>query len=445
MADFIVKEMSVFRDRPPKIAIIGAASSSFSDILQELITCPELDGAELALVDIDAEGLGIMTRLGQRMCREWGKRTTVVGTGDRGEVLAGSDFVLTVIAAGGVTTWRQDEEIPARHGFYGCSVDTIGPGGLFRGLRLIPAMIDICRDVERLAPDAWVINYSNPMTAICRAIRKTTAAKIVGLCTAGYLPRQIARQMEIDESRIDVISAGVNHCMWAVRIIVDGIDQTESWKALVRDKQGDDYARSSVELMDVLDVWPMPGANHVAEFFPYFYGPGDDGRDDGRYPYRSGHDFDERLVRDAERRQKLKSQGEGTEELAPPPADESASEAIKILLSIWNNGRTRHYANVENNGAVPNLPPESILEIPVIADASGIRGLEVGPLPASVVGYVSGRSAFFELLADAAIGRSKKIALQCLLNDITTHSIVDARNCVDEMFEAQAQFLPGFE
>jgi len=435
----------MFRSRHPKIAIIGAASSSFSNILQEMITCPELDGARLALVDLDAEGLEIMTKLGQRMCKEWGKKTTVVGTTDRTEVLPDADFVLTLIAVGGVTTWRQDEEIPAKHGFFGCSVDTIGPGGLFRGLRLIPPLIDVCRDIERLCPSAWVINYSNPMTGICRALRKTTNVNIVGLCTAGYLPSQIARQMGIDAQRIDVISAGVNHCMWALRIIVDGEDCTEQWKALVREKQANDYYRSSVELMDIFDVWPMPGANHVAEFFPYFYGPGNDGRDDGRYPYRSGHDFDERLEKDAQRRAQLKAQGEGTEELGAPPAEESASEAIKMLLSIWNNGRTRHYANVENGGAVPNVPPEAILEIPVIADASGIRALDVGPLPKSVVGFVGARSAFFELLADAAIHKSKKIALQCLLNDINTLSIVHARECIEEMFEVQKEFLPGYE
>ena len=434
----------MFRSRQPRIAIIGAASSSFSDILQELITCPDLDGADLALVDIDAEGLQIMTGLGQRMCADWGKKTRVVGSTEREAVLGGCDFVLTVIAVGGVGTWRQDEEIPARHGFYGCSVDTIGPGGLFRGLRLIPSMIAFAQDVERLCPHALIINYANPMTAICRAVRRTTGARIVGLCTAGYLPRQIARQMEIDESRVDVVSAGVNHCMWALKIIVDGADRTEAWKALIRDKQGNDYYRSSVELLDALDVWPMPGANHVAEFFPYFYGPGDDGREDGRYPYRSGHDFDQRLQQDRERRQRLAAQAAGEISLGAPPAAESASEAIKPLLSIWNNSRTRHYANVQNDGSVPNMAPEAILEIPVLADASGVRALAVGNLPDSVVGYVQARTAFFELMATAAIQKSRRVALQCLLNDINTHSIVRARACVDEMFEAQREFLPGY-
>ena len=432
------------RSRQPKIVIIGAASSSFSGILEEILSVPDLGGAQLALVDIDAEGLDIMTRLGQRMCREWKKKTTVVGTTDRAKVLGGADFVLTLIAVGGVKTWRQDEEIPAKHGFYGCSVDTVGPGGLFRGLRLIPPLIDVCRDVERLCPNAWVINYSNPMTAICRAIARTTGVNIVGLCTAGYLPRQISRVLEIDPERVDVISAGVNHCMWALRIVVDGEDFTAKWHDLMREKQAKGWSRSSVELLDMLGVWPMPGANHVAEFFPWFYGPADDGREDGRYPFREGHDFDERLKKDAERRAKLKAQGDGTEPLGTR-SEESASEAIKMLISIWNNGRTRHYANVTNGGTVPNVPPEAVLEVPVIADASGVRALEVGPLPESVVGFVRSRCAFFELLADAAIQRSRKIALQCLLNDTNTTSFVHARACIDEMFEVQGEDLPGYK
>ncbi|GAG33701.1 unnamed protein product, partial [marine sediment metagenome] len=244
--------------------------------------------------DIDAEGLEIMTRLGRRMAEEWGRKTTVMGTLDRREALAGADFVLTTIAVGGVKTWRQDEEVPAKHGYYGHSVDTVGPGGLFRGLRLIPPMIEICRDIEEICPDAWVVNYSNPMASICRAVRKATSVKIVGLCTAGFLPRQVARYLDIAPDRVEVISVGVNHWVWVLKILVDGEDFTQQFETKMRKEQADGYVRSSVELMEIFGCWPLPGANHVAEFFPYFYGPEDDGRDDRRYPFRKGHDFDER-------------------------------------------------------------------------------------------------------------------------------------------------------
>ncbi len=433
------------RPRRPKIVVIGAASSSFSGLLADLIGTDELDGAELALVDIDGAGLEVMAALGQRMAREWHRRTTVVGSTDRREVLAGADFVLTTIAVGGVKTWRQDEEIPAKHGYHGCSVDTVGPGGLFRGLRLIPPLIDICRDIEDLCPDAWMINYSNPMAAICRAVEKATDVKVVGLCTAGFLPRQVARYLDIDADRVAVISAGVNHWVWALKILVDGEDVTDRFKEKMRTERAEGYTRSSVELMEIFGPWPFPGCNHVAEFFPYFYGPGDDGREEeGRYPFRKGHDFDERLKMETELRAKLKAQAQGAEPIGHKP-EESAGEAVRMVLSVWHDRRTLHYANVRNDGLVTNLPDHAVVEVPVIADAAGIRGLHVGPLPDSVVGLVQARCAFYELLADAALERSRHIALQCLAADPLTFSLPKARACIEEMFQVQAEFLPGYQ
>ncbi len=433
------------RPRRPKIVVIGAASSSFSGLLADLVGTDELDGAELALVDIDAAGLEVMAALGQRMARQWHRRTTVVGSTDRREVLAGADFVLTTIAVGGVKTWRQDEEIPARHGYHGCSVDTVGPGGLFRGLRLIPPLIDICRDIEELCPDAWMINYSNPMAAICRAVDKATDVNCVGLCTAGFLPRQVARYLDIDADRVAVISAGVNHWVWALKILVDGEDVTAEFNQKMRTERAEGYTRSSVELMEIFGPWPFPGCNHVAEFFPYFYGPGDDGREeDGRYPFRKGHDFDERLKMETELRAKLKAQAEGAEPIGHKP-EESAREAVRMILSVWHDRRTLHYANVRNDGLVTNLPDHAVVEVPVIADAAGIRGLHVGPLPDSVVGLVQARCAFYELLADAALNKSRHVALQCLAADPLTFSLPKARACIEEMFEVQAEFLPGYQ
>ncbi|KKL92469.1 hypothetical protein LCGC14_1884370 [marine sediment metagenome] len=432
------------RTAKPKIVVIGAASSSFSGLLSDLVGSKDLDGAELALVDIDETGLEIMTALAKQMAKQWKRKTTVTGTPDRAEALADADFVLTTIAVGGVRTWRQDEEIPAKHGFYGHSVDTVGPGGLFRGLRLIPPMIDICRDVERLCPNAWVINYSNPMPGVCRAVQKATDAKIVGLCTAGFLPKQAAKYLEIEPDRVEVISAGVNHWVWTLKVLVDGEDITEEFNRKMLDGLGGEYVRSSRELLEIFGCWPFPGANHVAEFLPYFYGTEDDGRGDEWYPFRKGHDFDKRVKMETEQRAKLKAQAEGAEPLGHEP-EESAGEAIRMLQSMWYNRRTLHYANVANEGLVTNLPAEAIVEIPAIADVTGIRGLKVGPLPAGVVGLVQARCAFYELLADAGINRSKHLALQCLMADTLTTSIPRAKACIDEMFQVQAEFLPGYE
>jgi len=412
--------------------------------MQEMILSPDLDGSELVLADIDRPGLEVITRLGRRMAGEWGKKTTVTGTPDRRKALKGADFVITVIAVGGVRTWRQDEEIPAKHGFFGHSVDTVGPGGLFRGLRLIPPLVEICHDVEDLCPEAWVINYSNPMSAVCRAIRKATKVKVAGLCTASYLPGQIARAMGVDEERVDVISAGVNHCVWALKILVDGKDATQDFKNLMRRKlHRGMYAYSSLELMEAFGAWPMPGANHVAEFFPYFYGDQKDGRSLKRYPFRKGHDFSQRLREDRALRRKLTAQAEGKAPLGHK-AHESGGAAIKLLTSIWHDRRTRLYANVQNDGVVPNLPDYAIVEVPVIAGAAGVRALQAGPLPDSLVGLVQARVAFAELLAQAAIEKSGHVALQCLLADTNTTSLSRARACVNEMFRTQAEFLPGY-
>ncbi len=432
------------RGRPPKIVVVGAASSSFSGLLADIVSCGEIEGAELALVDIDADGLDIMIRLGRRMADEWNRNITVVGSTDRTKILAGADFVLTTIAVGGMATWRQDESIPRKHGYYGHSVDTVGPGGLFRGLRLIPPLIDVCRDVERLAPLAWVINYSNPMAAVCKAIADTSRVNVVGLCTAGYLPGQIARLLDIDEQRIEVVSAGVNHCVWAMRVFVDGLDITTDIHEKIRLSHKGKYYGSSVELLDLFGVWPMPGANHVAEFFPYFYGPGADGREAAdKYPFRSGHDFDAELKQAVEQREKLAQQASGDVPLGHQPL-ESGREAVRMLVSIWTGRRTRHYANIANSGLVDNLPSGTVIEAPVIADWAGIRGLHVGPLPDSVAGLVAARCAYNDLLAKAAVTRSKRVALQCLMADPLTVSIPDARACVDEMFAAQAEFLQEY-
>lgn len=433
------------RNHPAKITIVGAGSSSFSSLLGELVACRELDGARLSLVDPDTDALDVMERLGRRMARQWGRKTRVSAYDERRKALADADFVITLVAVGGTKTWRQDQEIPERYGYQGHACDSTGPGGLFRGLRLIPPLIDVCRDVEEVCPRALVINYSNPMTAVCRALRKTTRARVYGLCTAGHLPTQVARFLEINPSRVDVISGGLNHCVWALKISVDGTDATERFHEEIRKRQGTGYYRSSVELLDLFGVWPMPGSGHVAEFFPYFYGDDPDGRAVGRYSFRDeGSGWAARVRRDRERREKLRAQADGREPLGGP-SEESAGEAVRMIVSVRGNRPGRFYVNVPNRGVVPNLPDEAIVEVPVMVDATSVRAMHVGPLPTPIVGFMQARWAYCELVADSAIQRSRRVALQALMADVNTTSIPRARKCFDAMFRAQKEYLPGFK
>ncbi|MDH7570328.1 MAG: hypothetical protein QHJ73_12175, partial [Armatimonadota bacterium] len=341
--------------------------------------------------------------------------------------------------------WKLDFQIPLKHGIKQVLGENGGPGGLSHSLRNIPIVLDIARDVERLCPNAWLINYSNPMSAICRAMHKASQVKTFGLCTAANFPRQIARMLGIDDpERVETVVGGLNHWVWLLRLTVDGRDAYPWLRERVHAPDFNPYYRSSVEILDAFGWWPMPGANHVAEFFPYFYGDPADTEARRRYPYQHEHDFDQAAVKQAELRQSLRRQAHGEEPLKAHAPLESASDAVRMLTSIWTGRRTRHFANIANHGLIPNLPHEAVVEVPVIADAMGVRGLQVGPLPQSVVGLVQARCAFFELLADAAIHRSRELALQCLLADTNTTSLQAARACVEEMFAAQAEFLPGF-
>jgi alpha-galactosidase len=225
---------------------------------------------------------------------------------------------------------------------------------------------------------------------------------------------------------------------------VDGKDATEDFKRLMRKKLHlGMYAYSSLELMEVFGAWPMPGANHVAEFFPYFYGDQRDGRSLRRYPFRKGHDFSERLRDDKAMRGKFAAQADGKTPLGHKP-HESADAAIRFIASVWHDRRTRLYANVRNDGTVTNLPDYAIVEVPAIVNSAGVKAVPVGALPQSIVGLVNARVVFADLLAEAALRKSRHVALQCLMADTNTTSLSNAKKCLDEMFRVQKEFLPGY-
>ena len=209
-----------------KIAFIGAGSVGFTrTLVKDLLTFPTLDGVTLALMDIDDDRLDMAKRSVQRIVDEGKYNAKVVATKSRKEALKDADAVLCTILSGGVDVWRYDIEIPKKFGVDICVGDTRGPAGIFRALRTIPDMLDICRDMEQHCPNAILLNYTNPMAMLCRAMQRSTGLKVSGLChsvqgTAEMLARWIGAPIE----EIDYTSAGINHLSWYIKFDWKGQD-----------------------------------------------------------------------------------------------------------------------------------------------------------------------------------------------------------------------------
>jgi alpha-galactosidase len=206
-----------------KITIIGGGSSTFTPQLMQLFMKSEaLEDSTITLMDVDDRQLETMDTLCRQVVRQAGLNLTIESTTDRRESLKGTNFVISAISVGGMDAWEEDIEIPARYGIYMPIADSIGPGGIMRAFRHIPPLVAVCKDLEDVAPDAWVFNYTNPVTSNCTAMRRETAIKVVGLCTCSVFPRaahpEAAKYLSLwagvspDDLVLPAPAGGLNHC-----------------------------------------------------------------------------------------------------------------------------------------------------------------------------------------------------------------------------------------
>src|SRR3954447_14947220 len=266
-----------------KVVIIGAGSTVFTPgLIADMVNSEHLHDASVALVDIDPLAVDVMTRLAQRMARERGVSLKIEGTTDRRKVLAGADFVTTTIAVGGVRGWEHDVRIPERAGVYQTVGDSVGPGGVFRALRHVPELVAIARDMEELCPDAWLFNYTNPLSANVRGVQKSSPIKCIGLCHGILHTRQLlARDLGVDAHDLNVVAAGVNHLCWGLDIRHEGHDLYPALReqmatrlaapdTIASDDVYEGFQQVSARLMQLYGYYPSPGDRHVAEFYSLF-------------------------------------------------------------------------------------------------------------------------------------------------------------------------------
>jgi len=415
------------------IVFIGAGSMSFGmGTFGDLFTTPELSGSVLNLVDIDQTNLDLMYGLALKMNEASGMGLTVNKTTNRRDVLGGADFVINSIAIERCNLWKQDFLVPIKHGIKHCLGENGGPGALFFTLRTIPEIIEICRDMEELCPDAWFLNFSNPESRIILAVSKYTKIKCIGLCHGIFMGRDaVARILKMNANEIEVTAAGINHFQWitSVRRISDNADL---YPALRASDKGDCLRNLplSCKLFDAFGYWPTCSDDHMGEYLPYGYESG-----------MHGYDFDADEKGRVHMKKNILDINGGRKD-AGELLKKSGEKAIEAIVALHTGERkVLPAAIVYNDGAIGNLPADLAVEIPVVADHNGITKLHAGDLPPGCASLIMPQAGPQQLSVEAAVRGDKKLALQALLADPVINSTDAAVKILDELWEVNKRYI----
>ena len=435
-----------------KIAIIGAGSHVFArNLITDFLSYPALHESTISLMDIDEDALKLTTAFAEKMVSQHGLEAEVESTTDRRAALEGADYVVVSIRVGGLEANRFDIEIPAKYGVKQGIGDTIGPGGVFYGLRHIPVLLSICRDMEELCPEAWLINYTNPMAMLCWAVNGYTRVKNVGLChsvqgTAG----ELAKYLGVPFEEISYWVAGINHMAWFLEFKWRGRDAYPLLREKFMDPEvysgpdahwaGADIVR--VEIFKAFGYFNTESSQHMSEYVPYFRK-----RPELFERFKLGFrgDWVERVGERRRRRdEELRRLVESDEMI---PLRRSHEYCSTIINSIETSLPSRINGNVNNNGLITNLPQGCCVEVPCLVDKNGIRPCYVGDLPPQCAALNRTNVNVQELGVLAAVEKDKTLACRAVLLDPLASALLtidEIRNMVDEMFKAEAKYLKGY-
>jgi len=419
-------------------------------LLTDLARSRAFDDYTVRLVDIEPEAVDTMAKVGRRIAEKYGSGMQIEAHTDRREAFVGARFVTTTIAVGGAKAWQADLEVPAQYGIRQTVADSVGPGGALRALRHIPELLAIARDVVDLAPEAWLVNYTNPLTANVRAIVRETPARAIGLCHGTmHTKGALASALGIPDADVKAVFAGLNHLCWLLDIRRGSEDLYPRLREVVAAQAGRAVAGPYhqgvhqpvvAELLGTFGLYPAPGDRHVSEFFPWYLGAAGS----GELPWglQGALDKTESAMRDkGVIWEKLRAQAAGTREL--DPYDDQEAERLADIAEALVTGQEiiELAVNVRNDGKIPNVPPEAIVEVPAVIGGRGVTGLAVGPLPTAIAAVLSARAAQQELVVDAATKRDRGLAIQALVLDPLVPDIAHATAVLDQAIKAHAPLL----
>lgn len=435
-----------------KITFIGAGSTVFAkSVLGDVILTPELKDSELALYDIDPVRLDDSYRMLQNINKNAGEPVTIKAYSDGRKAFEGASYLVNAIQVGGYDPCTiTDFEIPKKYGLRQTIADTLGIGGIFRALRTIPVMLEYARQIEELCPDAWLLNYTNPMGMITGALLKGSGVKTVGLChSVQVCASSLLRTLNMSDRYKQVVQkvAGINHMGWLLEIRGDGRDIYPEIKARLAEMETTGELKKStnlvrLEMMKRFGYYVTESSEHNAEYLPYFI--------KGNYPElieRFNIPLDEyprRCVNQINRWENMRNELVEDTKIEHKRSNEYA---CKIIKAIDTDTPYRIGGNVINNGCITNLPDDACVEVPCLVDGNGITPCHVGALPQQLAALNRTNINVQLLTIEAALTLKKDYVYQAALLDPHTSSelsIDDIIALCDDLFEAHGDWLPKY-
>ncbi|MFO1442091.1 6-phospho-beta-glucosidase [Bacillus sp. Bva_UNVM-123] len=431
-----------------KVATIGGGSSYTPELIEGFIKrYHEFPLSELWLVDIEEgkEKLEIVGNLAKRMVQKAGLPINVHLTLDRRAALKEADFVTTQFRVGLLEARAKDERIPLKYGVLG--QETNGPGGLFKGLRTIPVILDICEEMEELCPEAWLINFTNPAGMVTEAVlRYSNIDKVVGLCNVPIgMEMGIAKLLNVEHSRIRIDFAGLNHMVYGLDVFVDGVSVKDKVMNLLTDPKHTGFVKNipgygwEPEFLQALDVLPCP-------YHMYYYKTKTMVDKDIENAEKEGTRAEvvQRLEKELFELYKDENLAIKPPQLEKRGGAYYSDAAVRLITSIYNDKGDIQPVNTMNRGAIASIPYESAVEVSCMITKDGPRPITVGALPVPVRGLVQQIKSFERIAAEAAVTGDYNTALLALTINPLTPSDKIAKAILDEMLEAHKEHLPKF-
>ena len=429
-----------------KLVVIGGGSSYTPELIEGVILHKDsLPITEVVLIDVEMglDKVRINTEFARRMVKKAGLPIQVSYTLNRKEGLKDAAFVITQLRVGGLDARAKDERIPLTYGVIG--QETTGPGGCFKAFRTIPVLLDICKDMEQVCPDAWLINFTNPAGIVTEAVLKYTKVKCIGLCNVSInMKHDAAQRLQVDAEELDCRFIGLNHLSVMNHAFYQGADRIEEVLAV----SNRESVVKNIEKNDEMDTFAREMGCMFSPYLQYFYSEKEMLKKETEEAISiTGTRADQ--VKKVEKDLFACYQDENLEEkpaaLSKRGGSRYSEAAINLIDSLYNDRQDIQVVDVMNHGTIPQLPDDCVIETNCVIGKDGARPLADVEVPAEILGLIEQVKAYEILAIEAAVTGDRRKALMALMNNPLVHDVKDARGILEDMMKAHAAYLPQFQ